>query len=118
MFIYKKKILFRLSHSELPLAIVGKNTDNKMIKQQPEDWADVQLRSIAEILVAFEVIFLIFQSFLSFNVLMFSVNVIRFRIARLSVQLSQLTLTGAGSTFNVISAINVSLELPRVILQS
>lgn len=40
----------------LPLAIMGTKSDNQVIKRQKTDWDDVQFRSIAEILVAIEVV--------------------------------------------------------------
>lgn len=39
-----------------PLAIMGTKSDNQVIKHQKTDWDDVQFRSIAEILVAIEVV--------------------------------------------------------------
>ncbi|KAF8046644.1 hypothetical protein N665_3558s0003 [Sinapis alba] len=53
----KEAIKFRekLLQNDLPLAIIDKKSDNKVIKQQKTDWDDVQFRSIAEILVAIEV---------------------------------------------------------------
>lgn len=47
--------IHRLLQVDLPLAIEGKNSDNQVIKHQKTDWDDVQIRSIAEILVAIQV---------------------------------------------------------------
>ena len=48
---------FRLLQALLPLAIVENKPAYKAVKQQAEDWDDVQVCSISEILVAVEVIF-------------------------------------------------------------
>ncbi|CAH8390620.1 unnamed protein product [Eruca vesicaria subsp. sativa] len=40
--------------AELPLAIVENKPDYKAVKQKAEDWDDVQVCSISEILVAVE----------------------------------------------------------------
>ena len=47
---------FRLLQALLPLAIVENKPAYKAVKQQAEDWDDVQVCSISEILVAVEVI--------------------------------------------------------------
>ncbi|KAF3602630.1 hypothetical protein F2Q69_00037537 [Brassica cretica] len=47
----------RLLQALLPLAIVENKPAYKAVKQQAEDWDDVQVCSISEILVAVEVIF-------------------------------------------------------------
>ncbi|CDY56416.1 BnaC04g54860D [Brassica napus] len=44
----------RMLQAELPLAIVENKLDYKAVKQQAEDWDDVQVCSISEILVAVE----------------------------------------------------------------
>lgn len=48
---------FRMLQAELPLATVENKPDYKAVKQEAEDWDDVQVCSISEILVAVEVIF-------------------------------------------------------------
>ncbi|KAG2284812.1 hypothetical protein Bca52824_056032 [Brassica carinata] len=48
--------IYRLLQVNRPLAIMGTKSDNQVIKHQKTDWDDVQFRSIAEILVAIEVV--------------------------------------------------------------
>ncbi|KAL0694798.1 hypothetical protein Bca4012_061978 [Brassica carinata] len=42
---------------DLPLAIYDKNSETKMGKMKVEDWNEIEVWSISEILVAFEVLF-------------------------------------------------------------
>lgn len=42
---------------DLPLAIYDKNSEKKMGKIKVEDWNEIEVGSISEIFVAFEVLF-------------------------------------------------------------
>lgn len=53
---------FRMQHDDLPLAIYDNQNDKKLIKKKVEDWNEIEVMSISEVLVAFEVSITVFLS--------------------------------------------------------
>lgn len=47
--------VFRLLEDDLPLSIYDKKNDKKMSKMQVDDWNEIEVKAISEILVAYEV---------------------------------------------------------------
>nr|VDC85596.1 unnamed protein product [Brassica rapa] len=55
IFILKETMLnFRMSQTDLPLALLGSSDENKVIKQVVDDWNEVDIKCISEIYLAVE----------------------------------------------------------------
>lgn len=107
----------RLLQDDLPLAIVGKNSDNQVIKQEKTHWEEVQFRSIAEILVALQVKLVFYLPILKHSLIHLNVYC-RFRVAKSYVQLNLLTQIGVGSTLDVLHTTNVPLGFLAIQLET
>ena len=68
--------MYRLMEDELPLSLIEKRNGKKEVVLQEEDWNGLEIKTISELFVANQVIFIIMSFFLGSLHLLYSSSVL------------------------------------------